>query len=81
MARSSEWLITSAECVVAKRVRASSLPPAPEPKRPEQQPKPEERSNPSPGFGGEHRTPDNDPGQQTPKPKQNEQDQPVGFPQ
>ncbi len=65
-----EWLITSAECVDAKR------------RRREQQPPPRQPKAPSPGFGGEHELPENE---QTREPAPNERkrddEQPVGYPQ
>ena len=79
MARATEWLITSAECIVAKR-RISAHPstqppgePVPPRRRPEREP------DPSPGFGGDRRLPEEEPDKEPAVPVEDD-DQPVGAP-
>jgi len=78
MPRSTEWLVTSAECVVAKRRRSQSTPPGepvPDPER-----SPEREPHPGPGFGGDRSVPEEDPGREAPSPRKDESEQSVGYP-
>ena len=80
MAHATEWLITSAECVVAKR-RISAHPdtqPPGEPVRPTR--RPERERNPAPGYGGDRRLPEEDPGGEPATPTDDDDEQPVGVP-
>jgi hypothetical protein len=79
MARSTEWLITSAECIVAKRRARQSTPPGE--RSPESEREPEREPHPGPGFGGDRRLPEEDPGREQSTPTdEDEPDQPVGYP-
>lgn len=80
MARSSEWLITSAESVRAKRerIRAQDQPPGvPAPDRARRA---ERQPHPAPGFGGDRRLPEEEPGDEQQHEDSEDPDTPFGVP-
>ncbi len=79
MAKSSEWLITSAECITAKRRQRQNTPPPGEPV-PKPERKPEAEPHPGPGFGGDQRLPEEDPGREQPPPRKEASRSPIGLP-
>jgi hypothetical protein len=77
MKRSTEWLITSRECVAAKR--ATNPPPGEPAPKPEREA--ERRPHPAPGFGGDRRLPEEEPGREQEPGEPEQTEQPVGFPE